>query len=133
MTNTHTTDTTFTVALTVEVPIGHLSAWFCTALEGGIGYWSLAENYYWLDDETDSPDETGFYSDIIELGDDYDEKTGPKHHIDMGVMLRGFTLFAEKYPHWLWREGGVEDWDGLDATAADVIVQLGLFGEVVYG
>jgi hypothetical protein len=107
---------------------------FVTALEGGIGYWSEAESYHiWLPD-TDEEDTTGFYADIIDVEDDV------KYHIDIKVLRKGYGLAASTFrnkiawsttpPPLVWTKD--TDWD-FDAGDADCIVQLGLFGEVVYG
>lgn len=117
---------------------------FVTALEGGIGYWSLCETYRWsLRDEagkaTDEYDVLGFKADIIDTGDGDGED---KYVIDRSVIAKG----VGRYVHWTKSHGNEyhrrasqnlrnAEWDELDfdAEIADVIVQLGLFGELVYG
>ena len=123
---------------------------FTTALEGGIGYWAASENYHiWLDkrpggrlSET-KPDLAGFYSDIVPAEDEDDFKPV---RIDRAIIAKGYTLATtgaeEGHTKWRdrirWSSGDKppmipnEDWD-FDADDADVIVQLGLFGTVVYG
>ena len=123
---------------------------FTTALEGGIGYWSTCEKYHHSIQEpfssiTGPTPETrtvddlhGFYAEIIETGDGDDYVP---HRIDHTVLNRGYGLACEVVRDVIrWSSGEKPplvitddtDWD-FDASDADVIVQLGLFGEVVYG
>ena len=118
---------------------------FTTALEGGIGYWSTCDEYHWrLPVRNASPppsldeDWHGFYASI-----DDDEDDGRHYRIDREVMERGYALATDPVAGWrrlCWstepppaivREH-LDDWD-YDACDADMIVQLGLFGDVKYG
>lgn len=114
---------------------------FTTALEGGIGYWSVCERYHWSNDDegrTGHMDEDwfGFYAIITET-----EGNLLRARIDRSVMARGYSLATSTD----WRSRlcwsseppppvvtPYTDWD-FDAGDADMIVQLGLFGDVVYG
>ena len=107
---------------------------FTTALEGGIGYWSWCDEYHWSN-EDGTDDVRGFFALIQES-----EEDGKSLRIDRSVIAKGYRLASvgewrdrinwssEKPPL-------VPDEDGWDCDAgdADCIVQLGLFGEVVYG
>jgi hypothetical protein len=106
---------------------------FTTALEGGIGYWSTCSNYRWTKDDG-TPDVTGFEAVIIE-DEEYEH-----HGINRSTISRGYRLATGEWrdrlrwsteppPRFITEE---VDWD-YDAGDADMIVQLGLFGEVVYG
>jgi hypothetical protein len=109
---------------------------FNTALEGGINYWSVCNVYHWcVDGNPEVEDVRGFYAEIIE------DEDGTAHRIDREVMAKGYRLATTDWKHRIsWSSGedpklvvGPEtDWD-FDADDADAIVQLGLFGEVVYG
>ena len=115
---------------------------FVTALEGGIGYWSHCSHYHHtaLDAEGHATvdDLEGFYALVFE--DDGDET--PEHRVDRSAVAKGYRLAtsAEWRNRIAWSSGEKPplvvtddtDWD-FDAGDADVIVQLGLFGEVVYG
>ena len=107
-----------------------------TALEGGIGYWSVAESYVWGDDiptaavisdaESDDP---GFENLVVDRA--LVEKSlalmaaGSVKHLDDSMRARIVSIAAE-HPKNL-------DAGDIDADDADVIVQVGLFGEVTYG
>lgn len=116
---------------------------FTTALEGGIGYWSVCHTYRWQKD--DKPDLMGFHAIV----DDIERDTGATGiRIDRDTIIAGLDLLVSKdwsphnEPAHIERAGrmliagispeGYELLD-FDAEDADVIVQLGLFGEVVYG
>ena len=120
-----------------------LHAIFVTALEGGIGYWSTATSYKWSNEDGD--DLLGFHADIFEteeVDEDEEDAAIPTRRIDAQVVARGLIALAtsKKGP---FRDlcirillGGQTADDALgecDADAADAIVQMGLFGEIVYG
>lgn len=106
-----------------------------TAAEGGIGYWAQMETYEWRrwhgsDNPADAlpvADDFVYYT-IHALSEDESEFNGPAVDVTPALIKRGFGLYRE--------QGRTLDTDGpsyLDADAADVIVQLGVYGKVVYG
>lgn len=112
---------------------------FSTACEGGINYWCDVNAYRWSDGAGQS-DLTGFRAVIV-------DEDGTEHVIDRSVILKGLRLatdkaVTDKHPGvyalrdtgLAYRYGGerLEDLD-YDADTADAIVQLGLFGEIIYG
>lgn len=138
--------------MTIEHPTNrdqYLLDIFTTAMEGGIGYWSQAHSYHhWLrqpEDRNDHDgyveDHLGFYADIVDLEADDDEaEYAPTMRIDRGVIIKGYNLAATTWRNKLgWSSEppplvitADTDWD-YDAGDADLIVQLGLFGDVLYG
>lgn len=161
---------------------------FTTAMEGGIGYWSYAEEYHWskktdwatkgvptlgIRDENDldnfyarvtnTEDDWGVeaaYQPGRENGDVHPNFTGDSHMIrivpdevltiDIDVIERGWELFMDAVleaakaedpempcSRTYFRQAIVayltdnEDGD-YDADVADIVVQMGLFGEIVY-
>lgn len=125
-----------------------LAAIVTTALEGGIGYWSQAEDYRWWDPELDGG--TALHEDGIcnayavicdQEGDDPDKcylvtvddvaralgilRKGPVKFLDDGQRA---DIVAQDRAN-----GDDENHQDIDATLADCIVQVALFGEVVYG
>jgi hypothetical protein len=118
---------------------------FTTALEGGINYWAgVVEYNIWLKDDagtTSLPhneDLKGFFAIIID-NEDEDEKLIA---IDRELVFEGLVACATKDVKHLGSHAQKvarllllsdnEDVD-FDASDADQIVQVGLFGEVVYG
>lgn len=114
---------------------------FTTAMEGGIGYWSAARTYRWSDGEPD-------YNMINEFRADIEDCTGEDAFdpvtIDADVIRKGIRLAWD----WAKDNGDVDNYQVIalrclrygkyddvdyDATTADLIVQFGLFGEVVFG
>jgi hypothetical protein len=129
---------TLTVNLSIDAEFPHDV--FTTALEGGIGYWSECHKYRWSKGGPDhEADLDGFYAIVeeTESGDD----TPPRHRVDREVILRGLSrLFAGEHKGLhpktaaLIMEAAITGQSGrLDASDADCLVQIGLFGEVVYG
>ena len=122
---------------------------FTTALEGGINYWSSCDSYKWawasaLDHYADGrlvhEDHKGFHANIVNIVAEDDERYGMHYQINRAVMARGYSLASTTWRDKLvWSSGekpslvvGPEtDWD-YDAGDADMIVQLGLFGDVIY-
>lgn len=106
---------------------------YTTALEGGIGYWAIADEYKWQylyeDWENDivhplEPDQVLVVLSDTEDNDFKDEQLTP------AKIRAGVKLLIEKYPH-LYQI--LDSEFHVDANGADAIVQLGLFGEIVYG
>lgn len=135
---TETAKITLNVNLAIEAEFIHDI--FTTALEGGIGYWSECCTYHWSKGGPDhEADLVGFYAYIEETESGEDDPT--VHRIDREVILRGLSrLFTGDYrglhPSTAGRIMGAAlggDAGSIDASDADCVVQIGLFGEVVYG
>lgn len=106
---------------------------FVTALEGGIGYWSECSEYHWMNEDR-TEDKRGFRAVIH----DEDHK---RYVVNRKVMDKGLMLAATEWRDKLdWSSGDKPplvvtvdtDWD-YDAGDADMVLQLGLFEDVVYG
>ena len=101
-----------------------------SALEGGICYWCRKAEV--IEDEY-----LGEYaSDQISRGGSlrlYDAEEDEVYVLTLEKFLNGVQLaFDEGYAN-RWINGCSIDTCGIDGEAADVIVQLALFGEVVFG
>ena len=106
-----------------------------TAAEGGIGYWSVILRYdygRWCDEESSGcsevPEDFVFYTIRDEAG------MPGLYDITPALIRRGIQLAVST--------GGLRadlleqlhgDFDEIDSEVADCVVQLGCFGEVVYG
>jgi hypothetical protein len=151
-----------TLAITITIPLHRAWDVWVSAIEGGIGYWSrlgygggaastrddrrrAAESLgvdamRHFDACTDAaqlryfaPFVEGGYVELLEIDefaqdDDGHALTIP-HRVDGETIMRGFALLALKFPRHLALVLDGED----DATTADLVVQLGVFGEVRYG
>jgi hypothetical protein len=133
------------VSKTLTITIPHLTNAECgdlavTAAEGGINYWADTDEYDWTrwqDKETgdakDIPDDFPFY--VIW---DKEDNTLPKTAVTPETFRRGMELLmGERYrdiavARWF-ASNDRDEWNCADADAADVLIQLGIFGEVVYG
>ena len=112
---------------------------FTTAIEGGLDYWSVTEKYYWVLPGTEAtPDLDGFYAEISSDTCDWPGKL----RIDADVIYRGIVALASNATSANPQtclickrvldniEDAVCD---VDADVADAIVQVGLFGAIVFG
>ena len=105
-----------------------------TAVEGGIGYWSVCHSYKWdgvptraviqqFDEETGEPEGECYTVDRAFIAKALDRLTDLSKPRLTGEEITKYIIF-----------GVLDDDPGdIDADAADVIVQVGCFGEVVYG
>lgn len=116
---------------------------FVTALEGGIGYWSVCHEYRWRRPGTDGTvdevqDTLGFHAVISE-----EDGVTKRHTINRETIAKGVREFIawakEGNPSTYFKQAAVDldwgKWDDLDVDAdiADAIVQFGLFGKLVFG
>ena len=115
-----------------------------TAAEGGIGYWSKIIDTYdyrrWTTadgmDNVDVDDDFVFYTIKYENPNDEGYLRSP---ITTELLRRGLALIMEGGK--VRKDLEQQVWDSIDegelglvdADVADCILQLGLFGEVVYG
>lgn len=131
---------------------------FVTALEGGIGYWSNCKRYHWTNDQGATEDLAGYHADIYDVESPIEEGPLPEgatgagrigeyrvalYRIDRAVIAKGVGAFGRyfrdaastSYTGRARRDLAQGHWDHLDIDAgiADSIVQLGLFGDVIYG
>lgn len=125
---------------------------FTTALEGGIGYWAASSSYHWSNvvDGERVDDLEGFFSDVEDCeGDGSEDDAFKPGRIDRATVARGFELVAAgpiegmnevsrgKFLVMLTgRVAGMGD-DRVDidfdAGDADMLVQAGFLGRVVFG
>jgi len=106
---------------------------YTTALEGGIGYWAVCDEYKWqhLYEDWDNdivkpldPDQ------VLVVLSDTEENDFENVELTPAKIRAGAKLLIEQFPHMYQI---VDNEFHVDADGADLIVQLGLFGEVVYG
>lgn len=120
--------------LDIELSDKEVVSIYTTALEGGIGYWAIADEYKWQylyeDWENDivhplEPDQV-----LVVLSDTEDDHFKDEQ-LTPAKIRAGVKLLIEKYPH-MYQILDDNEFH-VDADGADVVVQLGLFGEIVYG
>lgn len=112
-----------------------LSDILTTALEGGINYWARGV-------EVVDRNYRGVASEVLEyggalfiIGDEdargYFKKDGL---IDKNILINAITKFLKTSPTFIYHSEGewLLDVGNIDASAADVIIQLAVFGEVIY-
>lgn len=138
--------TTVTVTINLNVTDQQCADILCTALEGGIGYWSQCRNikYRSVDPRVEfPPTDRGAYEscEIAELNDDesdYDWKNTARV-LNYRTIVRGIKRICSdpRFSHLAPKviEDITTDNVGnyIDADLADCIVQVGLFNEIRYG
>lgn len=162
------TENTKIVYIGLEIPDLACESIMSTAIEGGIGYWSVARNIKYATPDLEPTASGRQHVDSIhywsyELADkqedqDWEDGEGTEpdwHLVDYSVIRlgikrlfdnasNGLTLTRQYFliDHGEWMQGYLghtapvssQIWGGqTDADACDTIVQLGLFGSVVYG
>jgi len=134
--------TTIHITIPVTLDPQFLHDVFVTALEGGIGYWSDCHEYRWsLGAPSHEADLVGFYATVVDAEGDDDTV----HRIDRPAIVRGVERILTGQATCCGKPIGSHlvgtvaravvggDAGDIDAEIADVIVQIGLFGEIVYG
>lgn len=150
---THATTVPVTLTLTLAPEQGTLHDIFTTAIEGGINYWCRVARYHWSVDDKGDERDYAFFAEVLDSEDEDEDDDGddgilatpsPRRRIDAEVILRGLVAYASMPPterRFPLREkairllmgGEVADAVDYDAEDADCIVQMGLFGQLVYG
>ena len=121
-----------TINIPFEIDQEFVDDVMCTALEGGISYWAkildvdvknVTEKYEYLSDAVSR-------GAVIHFGDVEEEEDDSNWFFGLDEFIKGVTLYLQRKGHALEPQ---TDPGYIDVDHADVIVQLGLFGEVVYG
>lgn len=122
---------TVDVISTIKVTQEDIDDIMCTALEGGINYWcSCAEVV---------GDYLGEYaSEQISRGGMlllHDAEEDEEYDLDLNQLLNGIkqAYDGNYFAEYEWCDGKTIDTCQIDAEVADVIVQLALFDDVIYG
>jgi hypothetical protein len=115
---------------------------FTTGLEGGIGYWSAASEYRYSD--TDGNETMDFRAVIHEMDEDEDGYSDEALVVDKHTIRRGMQRLyrhmidlgdeASRYQMQACRDFTFGRWDDFDfdSDTADLVIQMGLFGKIVY-
>jgi hypothetical protein len=112
---------------------------FVTALESGVGYWCRINSYRpgWAPDMGERTDgQVRDYDNFrAEIECEYDCYLVDADVIEKGIeaLKNGEAKVNSTILGWIVEGDNENDAGNIDATAADCIVQAGLFGEVVYG
>ena len=123
----------YKINIATELTITHedIDDIMCTALEGGITDWCGSAKVV--------GEYLGEYaSEQIARGGKlllYDMVEDQEYELDREDILKGIKMAVEEgyYDDYEWYDGKTLDTCNVDAAVADVIVQLALFEDVVYG
>jgi hypothetical protein len=145
-----------TVKIERPITVGMITSVLCTAIEGGIGYWSYAEGIM-HEDVPESIDSIGwrYQSYVLDIGTNgigegvaFPQEVryfGDAHKakVTYDTIVTGIERILTGDPEKIHLHPdncaivasaiAADDPGDIDAAAADWIVQAGLFGEVVYG
>jgi hypothetical protein len=116
------------VALTAEIKPEDIDDIMCAALEGGITYWCSKAEVVGEYLSKYAHEQISKDGKLI-LHDSEDNK---QHELTREKFLKGLRLFLDGCPNLINGEDKSIDPGDFDANYADAIIQLALFGEVVY-
>lgn len=116
------------MTIEIEIPDKRIADLLCSAWEGGSNYWARAEGQpYDLAGNLTLEEPIRVYD--IEENLDAQEEGGKFHSLTLDKVRDGLKLMATKAPKQLGRFLAEDD----DAITGDVLLQLSIFGEIVYG
>lgn len=119
------------ITRTVKVTAEDIDDIMCSALEGGITYWCNKAEVV--------GEYLGEYaSEQISRGGTlklHDSEEDEVYELTLDKLLKGIELAIQHnyYADYDWCDGTMLDTCNVDASVADVIIQLALFDDVVYG
>lgn len=131
-------DDPVTITVTLPVSAEFVHDVFVTACEGGINFWAEVDQYHWSDGNR-NPDLYGFFATVRAYDiDDFDDA---KFRVDASVIAAGLQQIAAGPVEYLGeglrttiiQAAIAGDAGDIDANDADTIVQVGLFGRLIYG
>jgi len=127
---------TFDVRVSMEVKLTQqdVDDIVCTALEGGITYWAdkaVVVGEYLGEYASEQISRGGKLR--IRTMEPFDKNNTRWYELDIEKFLQGFRLWVENgYDECNAVSGGQVDCCEIDGCTADCVIQLALFGEVVY-
>jgi hypothetical protein len=133
-------DVKFTVQVEVTVTGEDIDNIVTTAFEGGITYW-CTRGAEVVKQPEDKESWDGWASTAISRGGEvklFDDEAGEEFVLTKDKVINGVKMFLECKKHDPQYnagvlEGGRLDCGNIDADVADIIIQYGLFEELVYG
>lgn len=104
----------------------------CTAVEGGINYWGYVSHYTWSDDSETSVKVHDFMEEdsvpVLVNRESIENAIKKISKMDTPIEYLHPSIRTEIYKAYLDNDAG-----DIDAGLADIIVQVSMFGKVVYG
>lgn len=119
------------ITKSVKITVEDIDDIMVSALEGGITYWCYKEEVV--------GDYLGEYaSEQISRGGSlklYDREEDEVYELTLQKFLKGIQMAIQHnyYAEYEWCNGTEIDTCEVDASVADVIIQLALFDDVIYG
>ena len=120
------------IAKTVKVTTEDIDDIVATAFEGGINYWCGSARVVgdYLGEYASEQISRGGEVILTDFEDEEEEYTLTRSKLLKGIKL---AIDGDYYSEYEWVNGNELDPCQIDAEVADVIIQLALFGEIVYG
>ena len=111
-----------------------LSCVVITAVEGGVNYWAAIKDYQWSKGEDDNfTSASAKVRDVENNGGEWHEVTHETVEAGIAKIRTGDVRLNKEILSWILTGDATNDATDIDATAADCIIQVALFDEVVYG
>ena len=116
---------------TIQVTEQDIDDIVCTALEGGINYWACAARVVGEYLGEWGHEQIARGGKLIIVDSEEDEE----YELTREKLLHGIQLAVEQeyYKEYDWYYDGKIDTCQIDAEVADVIIQLALFDDVIFG
>lgn len=120
------------IAKTVKVTAQDIDDIVATAFEGGINYWCGSARVVgdYLGEYASEQISRGGEVILTDFEDEEEEYTLTRSKLLKGIKL---AIDRDYYSDYEWVYGDELDPCQIDAEVADTIIQLALFGEIVYG
>jgi hypothetical protein len=133
---------TFDVTTHQTITAARVSETLCCAFEGGSNYWYEIKDFIAPKNFDNTPaddicfkhlsypiNEGGALLIGVKGGDKAEGHAGALFRLDLDAITKGLAVLAEKFPD---RLAEIVD-ENEDAETGDILLQICLFGEVVYG
>lgn len=126
-----------TIQITHEISDQDIKDLMSSAIDSGIGYWcpgtkivTHGENEEQQEFPSEQLGETLVKGGTIAFAEDEEEAGDPKKYVWHEMTLDTLTKGFQKY---FLRQNASTDSGDWDSEHSDVIVQLAIFGEIIYG
>lgn len=124
-----TTRNPITIKVEMTIEWQQLADTLSTAIEGGSNYWASFKGAQ----RSEGTDWSYLSVEVIELDASTEGKPRFRRRVTVEDLAKGIKRMAESKHAWIHRHLADFINENDDATTADVILQMTVFGDVIYG